>query len=423
VIEQLVLHHDALRLRFRRNGDWQQYYAGEEAARQVRVEEMDLSDDPSSLEARALELQRSLDLTDGPLVRVALIKLGPNDNQRLFIAIHHLAVDGVSWRILLGDLERGLAQEDRGEPISWSSKTTSYGQWSERLAQFAQSPELQAEAGFWSEIVRHAAELPLPGITDNEEGRTLQSSLSLVGQLETEETRALLQDVPAAYHTLINDVLLTGLVEAVGKWSGKRRIAVEMEGHGREEISDDLDLSRTVGWFTSVYPVVLDIHDADTPGDALKQVKEQLRSIPSGGIGYGVLRYLSDTPELKTDDPVELSFNYLGQLDQVLDTDSLFSGAGESIGPQQSLQGRQRYALEVSAAVAGGKLHVRFTYNEQLHTAETIQQVMNDYMKALRELIAHCGSAETGGFTPSDFPLIEVSQHELDLALREIEFG
>ena len=425
VVEQLVLHHDALRLRFKRDetsGDWRQHYAGEDAALQIRVEEIDLSNgEESTLEARATELQRSLNLADGPLMRVALIDVGPNDNQRLLIAIHHLAVDGVSWRILLDDLERGLNQETRGEGINWGPKTTSYGQWSERLAQYAQ--ELQGETSFWSEIVRTAAELPLPGNTGNGADRRLESAQSVVQQLDTEETRALLQDVPAAYHTQINDVLLTGLVEAIGKWSGERRIAVEMEGHGREEISDDLDLSRTVGWFTSVYPVVLDVHDAATPGDALKQVKEQLRSIPNGGIGYGVLRYLSNAPQLKTDNRVELSFNYLGQLDQVLDADSLFRGAKEAVGPQQSLQGRQRYALEVSAAVAGGKLHVRFTYNDQLHAAGTIQQVMNDYMKALRELITHCQKPEAGGFTPSDFPLIEVSQHELDLALSEIEFG
>jgi non-ribosomal peptide synthase protein (TIGR01720 family) len=244
-----------------------------------------------------------------------------------------------------------------------------------------------------------------------------------VQHLEIDETRALLQDVPAVYHTQINDVLLTALVEAIAKWSGERRIALEMEGHGREEISEDVDLSRTAGWFTSVYPVVLDVRDAANPGDALKQVKEQLRRILNGGIGYGVLRYLSDAAPLQTGTPIELSFNYLGQLDQVLDANSLFSGASESIGLQQSPQGRQRYALEVSAAVAQGKLHVRFTYNEHLHVRETIQQVMNDYMQALRELIVHCQADEAGGFTPSDFPLIQLDQQELDLALSEIDFG
>ena len=424
VIEQLVLHHDALRLRFKRDeisGSWRQFYAGEQAAQQVRVEEIKLSN-ISALEAWATEFQRGLNLEHGPLIKVALIEPGPGENQRLLIVIHHLPVDAVSWRILLDDLERGLSQDKRGQPINWGLKTTSFGQWSERLTEYAQSPELQAELDFWSEIVHTASTLPLRLDREDRE-RKLASSRTLGQHLDVDETRALLQDVPAAYHTQINDVLLTALVEAIGRWTGERRIVVDLEGHGREEISADIDLSRTVGWFTSVCPVILDVRNTETPGAALREVKEQLRNIPNGGIGFGVLRYLGNAAQLKSGNPVELSFNYLGQLDQVLDSDSLFAGAGESIGPSQSLQGRQRYALDVAAAVAGGKLNVRFTYNEQLHTAETIREVMNSYMTALRELIVYCQADEVAGFTPSDFPLIELNQQELDLAFSEVDFG
>jgi amino acid adenylation domain-containing protein/non-ribosomal peptide synthase protein (TIGR01720 family) len=434
VVEQLVLHHDALRLRFRRdesNGEWRQHYTGVEAAQQVQVEEIDLrgiaeAEREAALEARAEELQAGLNLTEGPLMRVGLFELGESAGQRLLVVVHHLAVDGVSWRILLEDLTRGIEQKERGEPLSFGAKSTSYGQWSRRLTGYAQGAEVREELAFWSDVVRAAAEVPLPLDYEGQE-RTLSTSRSIVQHLETEETRALLQEVPATYHTQINDALLTALVEAIGKWSGRRRMVVEMEGHGREEISDELDLSRTVGWFTSVYPVVLDLEGVATIGAALKQVKEQLRRIPGGGIGYGVLRYLSDDPDirgrLREERPVELSFNYLGQLDQVLDTDSRFDGARERSGAQQSVRGRQRYALEVSAAVREGRLHVRCTYNEQLHAAETIERVLAEYMKALRELVAHCQSAEAGGYTPSDFPLVGLNQDELDLALSEIDFG
>ena len=432
VVEQLVLHHDALRLRFKRedvSGEWQQFYAGAEAAQQVRVEEIDLSKvDAGELETlfetKATELQRGLHLEAGPLMRVALIEMPKSIGQRLLIVIHHLAVDGVSWQILLDDLERGLEQDQRGEQISWGAKTTSYGQWSERLTEYAARPEVREELAFWSEVVRKAARLSLP-LDQKATERTLESSRSIVQQLEPDATRALLQEVPAAYRTQINDALLTALVEAIAKWSGEKRVAVEIEGHGREEISDDLDLSRTVGWFTSLYPVVLEVANADTPGAALKQVKEQLRRIPNGGIGYGALRYLSaeskTKEQLQNANPVELGFNYLGQLDQVLDTNSLFAGAPEQTGPLQSERGRQRYALEVNAAVVRGMLMVRFTYNEQLHAAATIQRLSDDYMNALRDLVRHCQSPEAGAFTPSDFPLINLDQAELDLALSEIE--
>lgn len=434
VVEQLVLHHDALRLRFRRDedgGGWRASYAGAEAARLVTVEEIDLSgiveaERAAALESRATELQSGLNPAAGPLIRVGLIEMGAHAPQRLLIVIHHLAVDGVSWRILLEDVARGIEQAERGEEVNWGAKTTSYGQWSERLAEYAKGAEVRGELSFWSEAVRVAAELPLPLDYAGAE-RTLSSSRSIVQRLETDETRALLQEVPAKYHTQINDALLTALVEAIGRWSGQRRLAVEMEGHGREEIYDELDLSRTVGWFTSVYPVVLDLEGVETIGASLKQVKEQLRQIPGGGIGYGVLRYLSDDlqirEQLKGADRVELSFNYLGQLDQVLNPDSLFAGARERSGPQQSERGQQRYALEVSVAVMQGQLQVRCTYNERLHATETIERVLDQYMRALRELVAHCQTAEAGGFTPSDFPLAELNQDELDLALSEIDFS
>ena len=170
VVEQLVLHHDALRLRFKRDdisGEWQQFYAGVEAAQQVAVEEIDLSEVGANeleavLETRATELQRGLNLEAGPLMRVALIEMPESSGQRLLIVIHHLAVDGVSWQILLDDLKRGIEQDQRGEQISWGSKTTSYGQWSERLTEYAERPEVREELAFWSEVVRKAARLPLP---------------------------------------------------------------------------------------------------------------------------------------------------------------------------------------------------------------------------------------------------------------------
>ena len=363
-----------------------------------------------------------MNLEAGPLLRVALIAIPGNSGQRLLLVIHHLVVDGVSWQILLDDLQRGIEQDERGEQVSWGPKTTSYGEWSERLAAYAERPEVREELGFWAEVVREAARAPLP--LDHEGAdRTLASSRSIVRQLEVEETRVLLQEVPAIYHTQINDALLTALAEAIVKWSGKNRVAVELEGHGREEIAEDLDLSRTVGWFTSVYPVVLEVAGGETQGAALMHVKERLRRVPGGGIGYDVLRYSSGemSEELRSAPPVELSFNYLGQLDQVLDTHSLFAGADESTGAQQSERGRQRYALEVTAAVVRGKLSVRFTFNEQLHALVTIEHVSNEYIEALRELIAHCQSPEAGGFTPSDFPLINLNQAELDLALSEVE--
>jgi len=433
VVEQLVLHHDTLKLRFvREEQGWRQFYEGAEAASAVQVRHVELAalEDPreqeAALEAAAGEIQRSLNIEQGPVLRVALIELGDRGGQRLLFVVHHLAVDGVSWRVLLEDLEQGLEQASRGEEVKFRAKTSSYQQWAERLEEYAQRPEVEEEVPYWSEVVRLAESVRLP--LDYPDGEATRSSTRLVRScLKPEDTFALLHEVPAAYHTQINDVLLTALAEAVGRWSGQRRLVVEMEGHGREEITDDLDLSRTVGWFTNLYPVALDLEGAETTGTSLKRVKEQLRQMPRGGIGYGVLRYLSRDPavraRLKPERRTEVSFNYLGQLDQVLDASALFAGAREQSGPQQSERGRQPYTLEVAAAVLGGELQVSWVYSEQLHRRETIERVAADYLKALRELIEHCQLDEAGGFTPSDFPLVQLKQEELDSALGEVDFG
>jgi non-ribosomal peptide synthase protein (TIGR01720 family) len=235
-----------------------------------------------------------------------------------------------------------------------------------------------------------------------------------------------LQEAPEAYHTRINDLLLTALGQVLAEWTGKRTLLVDLEGHGREDIFDDVDLSRTVGWFTAIYPALLRLEKSRDPGEVLKSVKERLRTIPRRGLGYGLLRYLSGDEEiveaLRRLPQAEVSFNYLGQLDQALPADSLLAPARESGGPVHSPRGRRKHLLVVRGSVARGQLHLVWTYSEDIHRHATIERLAQSYIEALRALIAHCQSPEAGGYTPSDFPLAKLDQVELDQALGEIEF-
>jgi len=218
--------------------------------------------------------------------------------------------------------------------------------------------------------------------------------------------------------------LLTALVQAVARWTGSRSVLVDLEGHGREDLFDDVDVSRTVGWFTALFPVRLDLEDAYGPGEALKTIKEQLRHIPHRGIGYGLLRYLSEdkeiTRQLEALPQAEVSFNYLGQLDQAVPEGSPFGPARESSGPAHSLRGRRSHLLEVNGGIAGGKLQLEWTYSENLHRRATIEGLAQSFMEALRTLIAHCQSPEAGGYTPSDFAEFEWGQEDLDDIVAEI---
>ncbi len=433
-VQPWLAHHDALRLRFTppasTGAGWQQVNAGlVENTPFIRLDWSALppAGQKTNLEATAAELQASLNLEQGPLVKVALFDLGPQQPQRLLIIIHHLAVDGVSWRILLEDLQSAYRQLERGEAIQLPAKSTSFKRWAELLAQ--EAPNLaatgQAELAYWQAEPPFAPpSLPL----DTPEGRpanTEASARAVLVSLNPEETRALLQDVPAAYHTQINDVLLTALGQTLAAWTGVPITLLNLEGHGREEILAEVDLSRTVGWFTTIFPVYLDLREATQPGAALKSVKEQLRRIPSRGIGYGMLRYLSQNPALTTllraRPQAKISFNYLGQFDQVLDESALFSLAGESSGPEHSLQGLRRHILEVEGAIIAGQLQLTWIYSEKLHRRATIERLAQDFMAALRALMSHCLSPEAGGYTPSDFPEADLSQAELDDLLAELD--
>jgi non-ribosomal peptide synthase protein (TIGR01720 family) len=418
-------HHDALRLRLRRNaaGEWEQENAGLDG--EVPVERVELSglgeaEQVAALEARAAELQRSLDLEAGPLVRVALFDLGEGQPGRLLIVIHHWVVDGVSWRILLEDLLTAYRQAAAGLPVKLPAKTTSFRRWAERLSEWAQGEEVRGELEYWRSLAWEGVRgLPLDypeGRNDEASGRTLT-----VG-LEEEETRALLQEVPAAYRSEINEVLLTALALALKEWTGGSVALVDLEGHGREDLFDDIDLSRTVGWFTSIFPVVLEPGEA-LDSNALRRVKEQLREIPRRGLGYSALRYL--TTDLAVHEALralpkpDISFNYLGQMDR-LPNPAMFGSAAESIGAQRSPQGQRSHLLAVNGSIVGRRLELEWSYSASVFRRETVEQVAHAFITSLRSIIQQSQSADASALAPSDFPLANLSQDKLDKVIAKL---
>ncbi|MDW8319409.1 MAG: condensation domain-containing protein, partial [Anaerolineae bacterium] len=435
-VAALLAHHDALRLRFAESETgWTAVNAGFDPAEAEAVflchDLSALPDDQASaqVEALAAAAQRSLDIVRGPLLRVVYFDLGPARPGRLLITVHHLAVDGVSWRILLQDLVAAYAQAWRSPDaaIQLPPKTTSFKAWAEGLAELAASDAVRADLDAWL-AMGEAWIPPLPVDTgadpaENTEGSADQVELALT----VEETDALLHRAPAVYRTEINDLLLTALAQAIAGWTGEPTLWVHLEGHGREMPDEDApaDVSRTVGWFTSLYPVRLDLPDQGGPGEAIKAVKEQLRRVPQRGLSYGLLRYLQPDPDvaaaLAALPPPELSFNYLGQLDQVLGSDMPLGPARESAGLDRDPAGRRPHLFDITAAVVGDRLAVGWTFSRAMHRRETVQRLAEDFAAALRGLIAHCLSPEAGGFTPSDFDLADLDQRKLEKVLRKIK--
>ncbi|MBE8967603.1 non-ribosomal peptide synthase/polyketide synthase, partial [Nostocales cyanobacterium LEGE 12452] len=422
VVQYLVLHHDALRLGFvKSESEWQQIHAV--GADNTALSWFDLStlsatEQTNAIETIAAQLQASLNLSKG-LMRVAFFSLGIDKRARLLIVLHHLVVDGVSWRILLEDLQTAYQQIAQGKALALPAKTTSFKDWSYKLRQYAQSQALKSEVAYWLNESRFAV-FPIP--VDYTQGANTVASASTVSvSLNEAQTRALLQDVPKAYNTQINDVLLTALVLVLSKWTNSSSVLFNLEGHGREDIIDGVDLSRTIGWFTTIFPVLVELGVTDNPVDALKSVKEQLRAIPNKGIGYGLLRYLSQDAEiaaqLQAFGEAEISFNYLGQFDQLLNTSSWMQMASESAGNSQSLDGDRAHLLDIISIISGERLQINWTYSTNVHQYATIESLAQEFVKTLQRLIADCSSGESGGYTPSDFPLIKLNQLELDQLL------
>jgi amino acid adenylation domain-containing protein/non-ribosomal peptide synthase protein (TIGR01720 family) len=413
-LTHLTTHHDALRLRFRREAEgWRQRMAEADEA-VVAVIRHDFSELEAAVGRAADEVQRSLDLEHGPIIRVALFDGGAGSPARLLFVIHHLAVDSVSWRILLEDLQTAYGQLEAGETVRLPAKTTSFKRWAEALDEYAGSEDLEAELEYWE---RMGSERVVALPVEKNAGEDTQASAANVSvSLGREQTQRLLKEVPAAYGTQINDVLLLALARAFNDWTGERSLLVEMEGHGREEVVEGIDVSRTVGWFTSIYPVLLTLGGGGI-GEELKGVKERLRGIPGRGLGHGLLLHVGSADarrRLGALPRAGVSFNYSGQFDQALDGEGMLGAPGGPIGEPFSRRAKRSHPLSVNSYVVEGRLQVVLTYSENRHERETIERLGESYARELEAIIAHCASAEAGGHTPSDFPLARLGQEALD---------
>ncbi|WP_426454529.1 amino acid adenylation domain-containing protein [Paenibacillus sp. S-38] len=411
---KLVTHHDALRLVFWQTEEgWQGRIRGTEEGEAFHLDVFDLrneADCTAAMEAAANAMHRSMDLSRGPYLKLGLFHC--TDGDSLLIIIHHLAVDGVSWRILLEDLAAGYEQCKRDEPISFPYKTDSFQIWSEQLENYTNRSELAEERAYWEQIA-HAAVLPIP--TDDVQHMPLcRDSAYVEVQWTQQETERLLKLAPRAYRTEANDLLLAALGASLHAWSGLERIGVMLEGHGREAILEEVDVTRTVGWFTSQYPVLLDIRSEDDCRARIRKVKERLRSIPRKGIGYGLLRYMAGSSErdpLVMPEP-EIGFNYLGSFDQAAHLATLIRT--HSIGDPVSEQAPRLFKLDINGWIMQGALTMTISYSTKQYRAETMGRLADLLHASLQEVIAHCAGQTYSEVTPSDLLIEGVTLEQLD---------
>ena len=424
-LHYLKVQNDVLRLRFvKTSAGWQQFIS--DSAKTPKIQCYDLSklsygEQVDEIERVTSSLHTTLNIVEGKLLCLAYFDLGHDRNNRLLFIIHHLAVDGLSWLILLEDLQSAYTQLKKGESVVFPAKTTSYKQWASSLSEYAKSPASRNEWNFWlNQTPVEPALLPhdiSPGGTN-----TKNSTQTVTESLDQEKTQSLLHDVPGVYNTQINDVLLTALLHSLSEWIHSDKIWITLEGHGREDIIDGVNLSRTVGWFTTLFPVVLKHPGQTDIGQKLKMVKEQLRGIPNHGIGYGIQRYLGCTDRAfehsRPNSSPQILFNYLGQIDLMLDDSSMFSLDRELV-LSRCPEGQRNYLLEINAFIFNNELMVNWDFSTNIHKEATIRKLALRFGESLRSIISHCTSSSTKSYTPSDFPDAAVDQQELDDIIAE----
>ncbi|WP_162794793.1 condensation domain-containing protein, partial [Nonomuraea lactucae] len=388
-VQTLVAHHDALRMRLSHDPEqdtWVQHNAAREDAELFSVVDATGMDEAQAAERTA---RTPLNLADGPLIKVAYFDRGAEPGW-LGVTVHHLVMDGVSWNVLLEDLDRAY----RGEPLP--PKTTSFQQWAEKLRSYAASDEVRAQLPYWERQLEGFA-VPVDHVSETGEPGVVRVTL------DAETTSALLTRANETYRTQVDDLLLAALLRTLTAWAGTGAVTIDVETHGREAVTEDVDLSRTVGWFASAFPVRLSAADPADPAGLLKSVKEQLRAVPGGGIGYGALRHLT------------------GHLPQARDAEILFTDLGAPVttgivtGHLYGPAADRPYPLRIEVLrTPDGRMAFEWHYSTTRHRPETIERVANAHAQAVTELVSHCLSPEAGGYTPSDFPLAGLDQGTLD---------
>ncbi|MGX1304956.1 amino acid adenylation domain-containing protein/non-ribosomal peptide synthase protein (TIGR01720 family) [Streptomyces albogriseolus] len=405
-LDDVVAHHDALRSRFLADGGGVRWLIEGPAARCRLTRHTGPDTDAPHL--------GPYDLDHGPLLRAVLHDRGDGRPPVLHLSVHHLVVDGVSWRLLVEDLEHAYhaRRDGRDGAAALPRKSSPLRQWAERLAAHTAAGGFAAEKAYWTRETEGArAALP----ADLEGTNTYASQRSVTVRISPEDTDLLLRTLPETYRTRANDVLLAALGRVLCDWSGHERVLVDVEGHGREDLFADVDTSRTVGWFTTRHPVALAVPPGAGWDGVLKRVKEHLRAVPRHGIGHGALTLPGPDGAPLPATSAQISFNYLGRFGlSETSQEGLFRGQARPLELDADPASTRPHPLEVVGRLDGDSLEFTWFYSDRLHRPETVADLAERYADALAGLARHAARPGAAGRTPSDFPLARLDQTQVD---------
>ncbi|GFZ30329.1 hypothetical protein CSC2_08550 [Clostridium zeae] len=414
---EIIKHHDGLRMMYKNNEEISQINRGLEDIENIFTMEVhDLRTDKNykkTTENISGHIQEQMDIEKGNLIKLALFKTEHQDF--LLITIHHMVIDGISWRILMEDLETAYTTIEKGRKVELPLKTTSFKEWAEKLKTYADSKELLREKRYWRQIEESKVEeIKKDLLRDN---INYDAYKEVVVNFSKEETENLLRKTNFAYNTEINDILLCALGHAISNWSSNDKVLVGLEGHGREDIMKEVSIDRTIGWFTSMYPVIINIGQEHDLSYSIRSVKESLRSIPNKGIGYGILKYLT-SEENKKDiyfkQKPEITFNYLGELSQK-DDKNLFKYCDLKRGEDSSPLNTTDEMMSINGMSINGELI--FIFRSKRYKDEAVEELANFYKESILKIVEHCKDKKEKESTPWDYGDKDLSLEDLDIII------
>ncbi|WP_417237021.1 amino acid adenylation domain-containing protein [Bizionia paragorgiae] len=404
VFQKLVEHHDVLRTKFVNDGAHKKQVIEETIT--LEVEDKNFKDQENFQElilAESNKLQREIILQKGPLFKLGCFET--DEGTYLVVIIHHLIIDGISWRILFEDMETLHQQIKNKEALILPLKSDSFKLWADNLETYKSSNEFEKQKGYWKEVMQKPfVKIPKNNTVCN----TYKKAQSIRFSLNKELTEKLLTDVHKPFNTQINDILLASFTKAFSNQFDIDLLKIDLEGHGREESTSNVKIDRTVGWFTTIYPVSFQVHKSLK--SHIKETKETLRGVPNGGLDYLLLKHLEEEHSVK-ENKAQISFNYLGQFDTDIEGKSFEIVDGLS-GDDVALESNRPYDVEITGIVTSKQLEIRLTYGEKQFEDVEMESLMLSYQKCLEETIVYCVNLETKEVTPSDLTYNKLSISE-----------
>lgn len=427
-LQKLLSQHDALRSVFDKNpeGQWQQKFMP--LSNELPLQVINISNKTTDQQNQQIlheieKLNRSMQLNNGPLFSVILFTTEKSNDNKLAMVAHHLIIDNESWRIVLEDLQHCWHGFANHLPVQLTEKTSSFKLWSEELQKYATNNLLLNEQQYWLQQNADFAAKITRDITDGAQYNTAKTTQQFSQSFDLKTSTALLKNLPKTHKIEVRDSLICGLICALSNWTKTQNIVIDMEGHGREKLFENVDISRTVGWFTSVFPILFELSPTANIAEHLATVQQTIKRIPNKGIGHGVIKEFVAESGLKQQHNSEVCFNYLGQTSDILGDEQELYITQQNVGLPRSPDGLRAYLIEVNARLENEVLIVDWFYSDNIHYQSSIEKLTQLFDKTLRDIINAPHTQPTETETLNSFGLDESELNSISDLLSQLESG